>query len=332
MPAFRSLRQAVPLIPAMLVPALLAAAPQPRAFAGDGDAVATVNGDSIARADLVNVLLEARGLEIMQQLIVLQLARQESRRAGVSVGDADIQAEYRSALDSIAQNAGLSGEDASEANKRAALENVLKEKHISMAEFMIGMERNAHLRKVVERSFKVDEPTLREEFARTCGERVVVRHIQIAASDRATLAEVQRQLAAGADFAAVAAQLSQNPETAPRGGLMEPFTFVDPYDPPRIPAAMRELAFSLKADEVSNPLRLDQMIHVLKLDHRIAPENARFEDVRGEVERKLRERVLPQQMEKLAIDLFQKASVRVLDSSLREKYEKFMSARAKPSP
>ncbi len=303
-----------------------------RASAGDGDAVATVNGDSISRADLVNVLLEARGLEIMQQLIVLQLARQESRRLGLSVTDAEIQAEYRDALDSIAQNAGLSGDDATDSNKRAALETVLKEKHVSMAEFMIGMERNAHLRKVAERSFKVDEPTLREEFARTHGERVVVRHIQIAAHDRAALAEVQRQLAAGADFASVASRFSQNPETAARGGLMEPFTFTDPYDPPRIPAAMRELAFSLKADEVSNPLRLEQMIHILKLDHRIPPENARFEDVRGEVERKLRERVLPQQMEKLAIDLFQKANVRVLDASLRQKYEEFTRERSKPAP
>ena len=298
----------------------LALASMPAVRADDGDAVALVNGHPIAREELIDVLLDAHGVEVLQQLIILRVAKQETRERALRVTKADVDAEFQSSLDRIAANAGMSREEATQQNKREALRQVLDERGISMAEFIIGMERNAHLRKLVEKDLRITEETLREEFARRYGARVVVRHIQIDQRDGRGLNEALELLARGSDFADVARQLSKNPETAARGGEMEPFTF----DDPEIPAALREGAFSLKEGGVSNPVLVGQFFHILKLERRIPADQAHFKEKRAELEQGIRERAIPQAMAKLATELFKEARVAVLDSKLRPKYQEFL--------
>ncbi len=289
--------------------------------ADDGNAIAIVNGRAISREKLINTLIDAHGAEVLQQLIILELAKQETQQRGIRVTQADVDAEFEMALNRIAENAGMTGEFATDKNKRDALRQVLDERRISMAEFMIGMERNAHLRKIAEKDVHITEETLREEYARTYGEKVVVRHIQIPRNDTRGLNQAINLLERGADFADVARRVSKNAETAARGGEMEPFTF----DDPDIPEVLREMAFSLKPGAVSSPVLTGQFFHILKLDHRIPPVDARFEDERPKVERSLRERVLPDLMGKLAVRLHQGAKIRVLDGRLRPKYQEFLN-------
>ncbi len=299
----------------------------PPAWADDGNAVALVNGHPIARAEMIDILIDAHGIDVLQQLIILRVARQETRARGLRVTKTDVEVEYQSSLDRIAENAGMNAEEATEKNKREALRQVLDERGISMAEFMIGMERNAHLRKLVEKDLVITEETLREEFARTHGARVQVRHIQIDQRDSRGLNQALDLLARGSDFSDVARRLSRNPETAARGGQMDPFTFNDPD----IPVAIRETAFSLKEGGVSHPVLAGQFFHILKLDRRLPVDNARFKDQRAEVEKSLRERAVPRAMGKLAIELVKDAKIKILDSDLRPKYQQFLE-RASTSP
>lgn len=306
----------------LLATALLTAA-LPESFAqarGDGDAVAVVNGHPIARVDLFDALIDAYGVQVLQQLIVLDLARQETARRKIRVTSGDVEREFQESVERIAQEAGLDPRRSSEAQRMKALETLLEQKSISMAEFRLSMARNAHLRKLVEQDLRLDEPTLREEFSRTYGERVLVRHIQVSFDDGRTLNEVVTHLSRGEDFAELARRLSQNADTAPRGGLMEPFGF----DDESIPAALRDGAFALRPGEISTPIRAGQMMHVLKLERRIPPDNVRFEDVRDEVERNMRERALPRRMADLAGELFRQARIQVIDPRLRDRYEEFL--------
>jgi len=309
----------------VLVVALAAALPS-TAQADDGDAVALVNGHPIAREELVDILIEAHGVDVLQQLIILRAAKQETRKRGLRVTPGDVDAEFQSALDRIAENAGMSPNEATEQNKREALRQVLDERGVSLAEFMIGMERNAHLRRLVETDLRITEETLREEFARRYGARVHIRHIQIDQRDNRGLNQALELLARGSDFADVARQLSKNPETAARGGEMEPFTF----DDPEIPPAIRETAFALKQGGVSSPVLAGQFFHILKLERRIPADRARFEDKRAEVEKSLRERAIPQAMAKLAVELFKEAKISVLDSNLRAQYQEFLERGSSP--
>ncbi len=285
----------------------------------DGDAVAVVNGHPIPRAALVDALIDAYGVEMLSQLIVLEAARRETARQGLRVTAADVERELRESIERIAREAGIEPKPGNEAEQAEALNAMLAQKRISDAEFRLSMERNAHLRKLVERELKIDDDTLREEFARTYGERVIVRHIQVEADDSRLLNDVVTRVSNGEDFAEVARRFSQNAQSAPLGGRMEPFSFEDE----QIPAALREVAFALRPGEVSTPVRAGRMVHVLKLEQRIAPDHARFEDVRTEVERRLRERVLPQRMAEAASELYRKANVSVIDARLRERYEAF---------
>lgn len=297
------------------------------ALAQDGDSVAIVEGRSVSRQQLADALIEAHGLKMLQQLVLLELAKAETDRLGIRIARAQVETELRSSLDQLAREAGLSGADATPENKNQALDALLEQKNISRLEYMIAMERNAHLRACVERDFKVEEETLREEFARTYGERVVVRHIQL--SDLRKLTPLLDQINSGADFAQLAREFSENRDSGPRGGEMEPFTFQDE----RVPPAMRELAFSLRVGAVSAPLMVGGGHHVLKLERRIAPENVKFEDVRSDVERAMRERFVTRAMGERMEQLFKQAKIRVLDPNLRRKYDEFLrAAAAGPQP
>jgi len=298
------------------------------ALALDGDAVAVVNGQTISRAELERVLMEGYGFPILKQLILRELARAETQRRGLRVTDADVEAEFERSLEEIANRAGLTGEQATRENRMRALLVMLEQKHISMAEYRVAMERNAHLRAIYLADFRVDEPTLREEFARTYGEKAVVRHIQINdPRDARRLNEIVAELNRGADFARLAERYSDNRETAARGGELRPFAF----DDEEIPPALREAAFALAPGGISAPIRTNQYVHILKLEHRIPPENVRFEDVRRDVELKMRQRLEVQQMNEIAERLFQQSKVRILDPALREKYEAFLrDAAAQP--
>ena len=303
---------------AVAVVALLLVVGLPAARGQDGDAVVIVNGRPITKKQMVDLLMEARGLGVMQQLIVLELAKEETRRLKIRVTDEDVQREFERALTKIAPSVDAQGQPLSAEEKQKSLEMLLQQKGITLTEFRVGMERNAHLRKVVESSFRVDDATLREEFARLYGETVEVRHIQV--GDVGGLHEALNRLEKGTDFGDVARAVSQNPETAPRGGLLTPFAFNDEVVAP----VLREAAFSMKPGEVSKPIRVGPWWHILKLERRLPAPDVRFEDVRPQVEQSLRDHAVPQQMNRLITDLFQKADVKVLDSELKRRYEKLL--------
>jgi parvulin-like peptidyl-prolyl isomerase len=270
--------------------------------------------------------MEAHGLPIMQQLVVLELAKAETKRLKLRVTPDDVEREYQQAVDRIAPEVNAEGQALSPDEKRRSLETLLQQKGLTPTEFRIGMERNAHLRKVVEQNFRVDDATLREEFARLYGERVEVRHIQV--GDVAGLHEALNQLEKHADFAEIARAVSQNVDTAPNGGLLEPFAF----NAESMAPVLREAAFSMKPGEVSKPIRVGRWWHILKLERRLPASDVRFEDVRPQVEQALRSHAIPQEMNRLITELFQKADVKVLDSNLKHKYEQMLKENPPTDP
>lgn len=300
----------------LLAAALVWAAPP--AQSQDGDAVAMINGQPLSRKKFVETLIRARGVEILRQMEFVELARQEAKKHNARITPQDVDAEFDKSLEEIARNAGLQGAAATRENKLKALNTVLQQRGITMTEYMLAMERNAYLRKCVEADFKPDEATLREEFARLYGERVEVRHIQI--GDNRKVNDVVTLVRGGQDFAAVAKEHSENRETGERGGLMEPFTF----DDEKVPATLREIAFSLKPGEISHPVLTGRWFHILKLERRIPAENVRFEDVREQVAAGMRERGVLKQMNVLATRLFKERQIKVLDGELRKEYEEAM--------
>ncbi len=185
--------------------------------------IATVNGKPILRDRVIGLLLRSHGAGVLEQLIGLETAAMAAAEKGLTITGADVDREYGRALRRLADP--LASVTSTPFDRDAAedlLETVLRTRNISREEFAIIMRRNAYLRKVIRAEHVVTEAQLREEFQRQYGQRIQVRHVQLA-----SLSEVERvreRLAAGEDFGELAGRYSANAASARVGGLLEPFS------------------------------------------------------------------------------------------------------------
>jgi parvulin-like peptidyl-prolyl isomerase len=95
-------------------------------------------------------------------------------------------------------------------------------------------------------------------------EQVHARHIRT--SDLAKAQSLLDELRAGANFAALAQQASEDVSTAANGGDLGWF----PRDVPLMPPLVVEAAFALQAGEISDVIESDQGYHIIKVEAREA--------------------------------------------------------------
>lgn len=303
--AWHATRQ-VPADPPAFVPA-----PTAQTVGGSG-VIATVDGAPIDRSQVIDVLLESHGVDILDQLIALTVARRLAEERGITISQADIDAEYDRSLETLLAD---SKEESPVLRRRAAeslLEQTLRARNTSRREYMIVMERNAILRRLVEPDIRFDEAQLRREFSRLFGERVQIRHIQTASL--ADLEQVLLDRAAGAEFGVLAVRYSVNRASADRLGLLPPFT----ADDPDVPEPIRKEAFLLPVGHDSNPIHADGWYHLIRVERRIEAASVQLDDVRDEVERSLRNRLVDAAMRKRYVEILENATVDIADARLKE--------------
>jgi peptidyl-prolyl cis-trans isomerase C len=100
--------------------------------------------------------------------------------------------------------------------------------------------------------------------------------------------EIRKKLAAGADFAALAAQESDDPGTKGKGGDLSFFKhgqMVPTFD---------QAAFSLKVGEISEPVKTQFGYHIIKVEARKS-----YEDSKLEIDRSLRSEMTQKMMDDL---------------------------------
>ena len=289
--------------------------------------IATVNGRPVDRSRMMDLLMRARGLGVLEQLIALELVRQEAQAEGVAITPADIRAEYDRAVARISSPVPVTTQPVLANQARETLLNqILTRRGLSRDEFNLAMERQAYLRKIAEKHLVITDPMLRAQYKMMYDERVQVRHIQL--TDWRDVAKVQKLLTGGQDFAEVARIHSKNPSTAPEGGLLPPFSRTQDDVPP----LLREAAFTLPVGQVSNPIRIDNDYHLIKPVQRFERSQVRFEHVREIVRLSLVERLLPEAMARIERELFNRAQITITDALLRrqfdEKYGRGRSARS----
>jgi hypothetical protein len=282
-------------------------------------AIAFVNGRPLERRAVIETLLRGYGLGVLQQHLLLEVARQAAETAGLTIDGADIEREY----DLTIRAAHLDGNDDTVLNpvRRAELiEMWLRRTGVSAVELRIAMTRQAYLRKLAADRVSFGEPALREEYDRLHGDRTEVRHVQLASLrdfDR-----IGQRLRMGEDFAALAALYSRNRVTAEDGGLLPPFSRNDT----RFPATLREAAFQLKPGEYSDPIRYDDSYHVLKLERFHPATHVPFDSVRDELAAGLRERLLAEAMDALGQELLNRAAIRIVDPAMETEYRREQAA------
>jgi foldase protein PrsA len=284
---------------------------------GNTETIATIDGVPIPRHRIVDLLLASHGVGVLEQVIGLEAARTLARERGLVVTTSDFDTERSRSLKRLTDPlASVTPDSVDKAESERVLQRILSERNISESEFNLVLERNAILRKIVESQIAFSEYQLRDELERTYGERVRVRHIQLATSGE--IARLRERLHKGEDFPDLAIRYSANRASAERGGLLEPFSQNDD----RLPFAFREAAFGLSVGDVSDPIRIGEWYHILRLEQRLPAEPQDIESVRPELEARLRERLVEPAMFDLYEKLFQQATIRIHDPVLREAFER----------
>ncbi len=274
--------------------------------AAAGSAVmATVNGRPIYMEQLYRPLVEAHGLGIARMLIDNVLVEQEAAGRGVSVSGEEVEAEHRRSLEVIFS------EKLTADQRQRVLEKLLARRGLTRRLWDATMRRNALLRKMVEAKVSVTEAMLKAEYARTYGEKVLLRHIQVPSLTEAE--KIIRLLKQGADFADLARKYSTNTATAKDGGMLPPFS----RDNASVPRAIREAAFALKPGQISEIVQVGGEFHVLKLEQRIVPPAKNYDAAKEDLRRKLRRRLVQAAQENLLRELRRKAEVEYVNPVLR---------------
>lgn len=291
------------------------------------DTLARVDGRAISRDRFNELLLAGHGLAVLEQLIALELVKAHAAREQINVSPADLQAEYNRSLEEMA-SAVVDQDDPDQLRTIGAqvLEDFLREKNLSMAEYQVSLERNAHLRKMVESDVTVSDEEVREAFAGRYGRQAVVRHI--VSPDLASAAEIRRQLEAGADFGELARSYSMHRISGAAGGLLPPFTQTDA----QVPDLLRQVAFGLQPGETSGVLNMDGQHHVVRLERFLEPADSTLTPSRS---MQLRQRLWSQKtreaMQERERRLFDAADIRIQDNALRRQFDRKHRAERSPN-
>ena len=275
----------------------------PWAFASSG-APAYVNGRPLDPKRFRKVLMAASGLRVARQLASLEVVRQEGVKRNVKITPADIQAETDRAVRTLAAKSP-------NVPAEKILAAVLAERGISRAEFDVGMERNAWLRALIDPIPASSESDLRELFGSIYGEKIRIRHILTL--NMAELKTIQDRLTAGEPFEEVARTASRDRVSAVRGGLLPPIGRLDR----RFPKVFRDVAFSLKASQVSDPIQTRKRYSIVKLLERIPPKNRTFAAEKPKLARLAREQMQRAAMRKLMTRLMKQAKIEFVDPILK---------------
>lgn len=300
-----------------------------RAVAGKDTAsavapIAAVNGVGVDRRDFVRLLVQAHGLPLLQRIILRDLARQEAKQAGITVDRAAIEAEYDFTIRE-ALGANASGEW-SGSQREKFIDELVRMRGWSREELDIVMERQALLRRLVEGRIKITPEELRMAYNREHGEKVEVRHMQLAAARQ--WPQIKAQLERGEDFGKLASSYSENRASRANGGLLRPFSRGDPT----VPAIFVKTAFQLSPGQISDPISYEGGLHVFKLERRIDPTGVPFEHGKSALEANLKRQMAAAEMDKLAAELMQKCELRIEDRTLREQYRTAVGGRQLEGP
>ena len=274
-----------------------------------------VNGQPIAQRDFIRFLVDARGLPILQQLVMRELAKQETDKHGLNITQADIDREYGLTL-TATQPDGAASEALPPARREQVIEEWTRTRGVSRAELALGNVQRGIQLKTGGQEINITNEMLRREYDRVHGEKVEVRHIQFSA--KRDYAQITERLGRGEPFVTLVMDYSQNRLSRGRQGLLPPFTANDPTTPP----VFARIAFGLKPGEVSKPIDAEGAYHILKLERRIPADGVGFEQARERLRDNLRNRLTAERMEAIGSRLMNTATIQIRDRDLRDDYNR----------
>ncbi|WP_026558956.1 peptidylprolyl isomerase [Bacillus sp. J37] len=230
------------------------------------DVVAKVGSESLTKDDLYTFFVEQNGEAALDTLITKKLINQEVEKEKITVSSKEIDAELQELVDSYG------GEE--------TFEQQLTASGLTQDDIKEDIEVNLKIEKLLEPQIEITEEEMqtyfdenKDSFAQT--KQVKASHILV--EDEETAKEVQEKLDNGEDFAELAKEYSTDTASAESGGDLGFF------GEGSMVAEFEEAAFSMKVDEISDPVKSDYGYHIIKVTDTKEAAEANFEKSKEEI-------------------------------------------------
>jgi parvulin-like peptidyl-prolyl isomerase len=292
-----------------------------------GAVMGYVNGRPVYMKALTDALVRDYGIFIAQQLIADELVRQAVTAKGLTISEADVQAETDATMKRVFGQLPPPG------SREQMLDDLIARMGLSKTMWEVVMHRQAMLRKIIAPTIEVSDNELKDEFAVAYDRRVVVRDFQTDTAMNADKALKQLEgikdpKALEAKFIEVVATSSVG-VTAENGGLLPPISAKST----NVAIAVREAAVALKAPgQLSGIVQSGTTYHILLATSIEDPKNVKLEDVKDRLAESIREKKIAAQqkvmLEKLMDDAKKGGKVEYVDSVLKAKQAELDKAAA----
>ncbi|MEK4762482.1 peptidylprolyl isomerase [Viridibacillus sp. FSL E2-0187] len=230
------------------------------------DYVAKINGEKITQSELNKELVSQYGTDVLSTLITNKVIELEAVKKKITVSDKEIQAE----LDDLQNSYG--GKEAFE----AALESNV----MTLQDAKDNIKTYLTTTKLIEPTIDITEKELKTYFKEnkdTFSQEEQVQASHILVEDKDTAQEVEKKIKKGEDFAELASEYSTDTASASNGGNL------DYFGKGVMEEGFEKAAFSMKIDEISDPIKTDYGYHIIKVTGKKAAKEATFENSKDDV-------------------------------------------------
>jgi foldase protein PrsA len=223
--------------------------------------IASIDGEKINEDELYDALVAGYGADTLDLLITNKLVELEAEKAGIKIKDEEIQKE----IDVMVESYG----------DEKSLKEQLEASGSSMDALKKDIVVYLQTKKLVEPRITVTDDEISTYFEDnkdtfTQAEQVEASHILV--EDEKTAKKVAKELAAGGDFAKLAAEYSTDTETADNGGSLGYFGKGDMVE------EFEDVAFDLDINKVSDPVKTEYGYHIIKVTGKKEAKKANLED------------------------------------------------------
>jgi len=220
-----------------------------------------------------SVMADTLRRQILEELINFKLVVAEAVRQGITVSDAELDRQVEAAIADAKERMGSEEAFRAQLVRENTTEEKLREKfHVDLRREIIGQRMRDRMfpRKTVPALeaaafFKANParfPRFPAEARLSVIQILVEADSAAAARGRAAAVAARKRVLAGERFAKVAAEVSDDPNSARAGGDLGFFT-AGTMEP-----GLEEVAFSLKLGQISEPLRTPYGWHVVEVMER----------------------------------------------------------------
>ena len=260
---------------------------------------ATVNGEPVPMKELTETCLERHGLEVLEILITRSLLAQALERGGITVTQADIDAEVAEG----ARTLGFTKKDGTP-DVEAWLDHVTREQKVPMRHYLEDVVRPTVALEKLTGAVQVTREDLEKAYESTFGRRAKCRMIVMASQRRAQeVWQMARENLTPEFFGDLAERYSVDPASKALRGEVPPIRRYAGQ-----PALERE-AFALEAGELSGVVQVADRFMILLCEGYTEPADVPLEEVRGELERDIHDKKQRIEMAKYFTRLRQSAAI-----------------------